>query len=390
MTERFTAGHARSPAIVLVTGSLEGGGAERQMSDMANFWAADGLSITLATWSGPEIADFYPLDPRVRRVHLQVGTPPVKPLPRLRLNLRRVLRLRRQLVADRPDAVLSFMPVSNVLTILASVGLTSRVVVSERVQPAEHAELPLAWQRLRRVCYAWSEAIVVQTQDAARWVAENCGKSASVIPNALRTLPSLEFPREPLIVAVGRLEKQKGFDLLVRAFAPIAAEFNDWNVVIIGEGSERQTLERLRAQLRLEDRVSFLGQLREVGSWMARAGLVVQPSRFEGFPNVVLESMGMGAAVISADCPSGPSELIEDGMNGRLVPVEDVPALSRVMAELMSQPEARRRFGSRALEVRERFRQERIMSRWEACLLPGYRESMDNALESIGCNRSER
>ncbi len=103
---------------------------------------------------------------------------------------------------------------------------------------------------------------------------------------------------------------------------------------------------------------------------MSRAGLVVQPSRFEGFPNAVLESMGMGAAVISADCPAGPAELIEDGVNGRLVPVDDVFTLSRVMGDLMADPALRARLGREALKVRERFRQESIMARWEALLLP--------------------
>ena len=101
---------------------------------------------------------------------------------------------------------------------------------------------------------------------------------------------------------------------------------------------------------------------------MARAGLVVQPSRFEGFPNVLLESMGVGAPVISADCPSGPADLIQDGVNGRLVPVEDVTSLARVMAELMADPKAREILGNEATKVRQLFRQDLIMDRWEECV----------------------
>jgi GalNAc-alpha-(1->4)-GalNAc-alpha-(1->3)-diNAcBac-PP-undecaprenol alpha-1,4-N-acetyl-D-galactosaminyltransferase len=124
--------------------------------------------------------------------------------------------------------------------------------------------------------------------------------------------------------------------------------------------------------LLLDDRVEFVGQTPDVIDWMSRAGMVVQPSRFEGFPNVVLESMGIGAAVISADCPSGPADLIEDGVNGRLVPVGDVETLAQVMAELMSRPDERTRLGRAATGVRERYRQEAVMARWEACLFPGY------------------
>jgi glycosyltransferase involved in cell wall biosynthesis len=109
--------------------------------------------------------------------------------------------------------------------------------------------------------------------------------------------------------------------------------------------------------------------MHDVERWMARAGVVVLPSRFEAFGNAVLESMAMGAAVISTNCP-GPASLIDDGVNGRLVPVEDSDNLARVMAELMSQPEIRAKLGCEAMKVRERFAQDRIMQQWAATLLP--------------------
>ena len=115
--------------------------------------------------------------------------------------------------------------------------------------------------------------------------------------------------------------------------------------------------------------MTFLGVRRDVEAWMRRAGLVVQPSRFEGFPNVVLEAMGSGAAVISADCPAGPAELIENAHNGCLVPVDDYLELANTMADLMSQPEKRARLGREALRVQERFGQARVMALWESALL---------------------
>jgi len=370
------------PRLLLLVASLQGGGAERQLSDMANYWAEKGWQVSLATWSGPEVEDFYPLDARVRRVSLESGSAHMTEQSRIRVNLERIMRLRRLLKSTRPDAVLSFMTESNLLAILAGAGLPVRVVVSERVQPALHAAFPWTWRFLRRLLYRWADAVVAQTQDAARWLLRNCGTKVTVIPNALRSLPEPAGERRNSIVAVGRLTQQKGFDVLLKAFARIAHTFPHWRLAIVGEGEERQSLLRLRAQLGLDDRVEFVGQSEDVLGWMARAGLMVQPSRFEGFPNVVLEGMGLGTAVISADCPSGPSEMIEDGVNGRLVPVDDVQRLAEVMAELIANPAERARLGRAASAVRARYRQDVVMDRWEECLLPQFTKA---AAERANC-----
>jgi GalNAc-alpha-(1->4)-GalNAc-alpha-(1->3)-diNAcBac-PP-undecaprenol alpha-1,4-N-acetyl-D-galactosaminyltransferase len=358
--------------VLLLIGSLRAGGAERQMADMANYWAAKDWMVVLATWSGTAFRDFYPLDARVLRMDVPTRLHGATGHSRIRANLDRVLHLRRLLNSVKPDVVLSFVTESNLLTILAATALDIRVVVSERVQPALHKALPRTWRILRRIFYGRADAVVAQTHDAALWLQNNCRTPVTVIPNALRRLSEAYGERSNVIVAVGRLTHQKGFDVLLRAFARIAPRFASWTVAIVGEGEERENLTRLRGELLLDNRVEFIGQTADVDTWMTQAGLVVQPSRFEGFPNVVLESMGFGAAVISANCPSGPSELIEDGVNGRLVPVDDVGALANVMAELISMPDERARLGHAASGVRERFRQDAVMDRWEACLFPGH------------------
>jgi glycosyltransferase involved in cell wall biosynthesis len=356
--------------VLLVIASLGGGGAERQLSEMANFWAVQGWKVILATWSGNEVADFYRLDKRVERVYLTDGSTARVSASRIIANLSRVMLLRRLLKSSKADAVLSFMTESNLLTIIAASRLRLQVVVSERVQPAMHSAFPWVWRALRRILYARADTVVAQTKDAAQWIVRYCRARVTVIPNALRPLPEPQLGKRPEIVAVGRLTHQKGFDLLLEAYARILPSFPEWTLAIIGEGEERDNLTRLCTRLGLDEHARFVGQTADILPWMERAALVVQPSRFEGFPNVLLEGMGLGAAVISSDCPSGPSDLIEEGVNGRLVPVDDVSTLAKVMADLMRNGDERDRLGRAALKVRERYRQDEIMRRWEASLFP--------------------
>jgi GalNAc-alpha-(1->4)-GalNAc-alpha-(1->3)-diNAcBac-PP-undecaprenol alpha-1,4-N-acetyl-D-galactosaminyltransferase len=362
-------GTRRAPLrLLLVISSLQGGGAERQLSGMANYWAGGGADVTLVTWTGPGIKDFYPLVPGVSRLWLDMGMPRHMPFAALIASVCRVYKLRRILRTLRPDAVVSFLDISNIYTVLAARGLGLRVVVAERTHPAINRITSRPWRLLRRVCYSSAYAVVAQTQDAGSWLQRNCRAHVKVIPNFLRDLPQAQCDRELMIIAVGRLSAEKGFDLLLKAFAKLSPDFPSWRVCIIGDGTERQALTQLCNELKLADRVEFIGEVQQVELWMARAGLLVHPSRREGFPNAVLEAMGMGLAVVCADCRAGPSELIEDGINGRLVPVDDVDALARAMSELMIAPQLRERIGCEARKVRNQYALDIIMERWQSLL----------------------
>lgn len=359
------------PRIVLVIGTLQSGGAERQLSGMANHWARKGWKVTLVTWSSPSVPDYYALDGGVERVWIGAQGSGDSLIATLWSSVTGIRQLRRLLRAWRPQAVLSFIDISNVQTILAARGLRARVVVAERTHPGLNRTISRPWRALRRVLYAHADLVVAQTRHVASWIEEHCRAKAEVIPNALRALPQAAGDREPLVIAVGRLSREKGFDLLMEAFARLADRFPDWRLSILGAGVEREALLEQRRLLHLESRVEFAGHVADVEGWMARASVLVHPSRREGFPNVVLEAMGMGTAVIMTDCHAGTAELVRDGINGRLVPVDDLDALTRAMEALMASDELRERLGQEAIRVREQYGQEVVMRRWEECLLPG-------------------
>jgi GalNAc-alpha-(1->4)-GalNAc-alpha-(1->3)-diNAcBac-PP-undecaprenol alpha-1,4-N-acetyl-D-galactosaminyltransferase len=166
-------------------------------------------------------------------------------------------------------------------------------------------------------------------------------------------------------LAMGRLERQKGFDLLIAAFALVSAEFSDWGLAILGEGSLRLDLSSQIERLGLSHRIKLAGTTASPAATLQRGDLFVLSSRYEGFGLTLVEAMVCGLPVIAADCPSGPSEIVDSGRDGILVPSENVPAMAKAMARLMSDDEERRRLGENARAVAQRFGIDTVMHSWE-------------------------
>jgi GalNAc-alpha-(1->4)-GalNAc-alpha-(1->3)-diNAcBac-PP-undecaprenol alpha-1,4-N-acetyl-D-galactosaminyltransferase len=192
-----------------------------------------------------------------------------------------------------------------------------------------------------------------------------------VIPNPIgeqfRKNGKLEARKEGhRAIAIGRLEAQKGFDMLLKAFAQCAPEHPSWNLKIIGDGSEREHLQVLARSLQISDRVEWQPMAREPEKELHCSDLFVLSSRYEGLPMVLLEAMACGLPVVSFDCPSGPGDVIRDGEDGLLVPPNEIAALARAMSRLMTAEDERKRLGERAARVVERFGVPRITEMWTA------------------------
>lgn len=360
--------------ITLVISTFTAGGAERVMSVMANYWAERGEDMTLITLS-PQPNDWYTLDRRIKRVALDALSSSAHVVQALRENVRRILRLRRALRGAQPDVIVSFLDKTNVLTLMASWGLGIPVVISERNDPREY-NIGLAWSVLRSVLYRRADAIVVQSCAIRDWALKLSGiKATYVIPNPMRQIgreseqASKPHASAHAIVAMGRLVEQKGFDILIEAFSRCAAKHSDWSLVILGEGPRRASLQTVAEDLGIGERVHLVGQVREPATILKGADLFVLSSRYEGFPNALVEAMACQLPVVSTDCSSGgPRDIIRDGVDGILVPPKDVAALANAMERLMGDQTERQRLGSRAGEVVERFSLNRVMKLWDDLL----------------------
>lgn len=380
--------------LAIVIHSLDGGGAEWTAARMANHWAEAGHSVTLITLDSAD-SDRYCLSPKVERRALEVMGHSSNPLAAIRNNFRRIRVLRRAVADADPDHVISLTDKTNVLTLIACRKLDVPVIVAERIDPRYHS-IGRVWSYLRERVYPWAAAVVVQTEgirDAVRPLAP--GRPVYVIPNVVEKpapkkgtsliseegpegalqksvmspyLEAFSAPERRRVLGMGRLARQKGFDLLIRSFAQTADRRPKWDLVIVGEGPERSALEQLVEQLGVVERVFLPGWIEAPDEALKSADLFVLSSRYEGFPNALLEAMAAGLPVISFDCPSGPYEIIRDGYDGLLVRNESVEWLAAAMDRLMRDGPARRLLGEKGPEVLSRFGPERYYARWEAVL----------------------
>lgn len=366
---------ARARSIAFVIYGMGSGGAERATAIMANDLVARGDAVTLITLDDGR-ADFYAVDPRIERIALDVATESRSRFGALAGNLRRVLALRRCLRRVAPDVVIAMMTSTAVLCAIAGRGMRWQTIGAERLWPPRGAP-DRFWSLARERTYGWLDVVVVQTEAGAAWLRENTrARRIEVIPNALgwpiaATEPRLDpeglaGAQRKLLLAVGRSDRAKGFDLLIEAFARIADDHEDWDLVILGDGPERDALREQVRQLGVDGRIRLPGRAGNIGAWYSRADLFVLSSREEGFPNVLLEAMASGCPVVATRCDTGPAELVEHEVDGILVPVDDGAALAAALGRLMSDPATRARYAAAAVAARERFSVDVVMARWEA------------------------
>ena len=387
--------------MTLVISTLRGGGAERVVTNMANYWARKGWPVTVLTITHGNEAPYYQLDPLV--VHRDMGFYR-KPLPMvpnvgalmalkeifddcspherrtLIPELDLVVKLRRAIIDTRPQVVISFINLTNIRVLLATQGLGLPVIVSERDDPY-HDPLTEGAAQLRRRLYPLAKYMVAQTAEAADYFAADVGDRRRAIPNPVLR-PALSNPcndntgngagapkARRILVGMGRLVEEKGFALLLSAFSKVAAKHPSWSLQIWGEGPQRRALEQLTRDLSLSERVEMPGFTRRPFEALSRADLFAMSSLIEGFPNALCEAMACGLPVVSFNCSSGIREIIRDGVDGLLVRAADPTALAVALDRLMADEEERRRLASKALEVTERFGLDKTMARWEQLVL---------------------
>ena len=380
----------RPKRIVFVIAHLGPGGAQRVAVTAANALVARGVDVHLFTLLDAP-ADAYTLDRRVRRNALKAalrGAPDInggddlvyatnaevsatradaqtargaftsrfgKAWRRARFTLglvQQVARLRKDIRRIGPNAVLSFLTQTNIMTLLATRGLNVWTVVSERNDPRrQHPNKPVVL--LRRFLYRRSDVVTANSRGALDALEGVVPRSKlAFLPNPLDIADS----GRPValaalsMISVTRLVEQKGVDVLLKAAARAFEVLPDWRLAIVGGGPLRNGLETLARELGIANRVDWYGHVAEPIPYLKAAKLFILTSRFEGSPNALLEAMACGLPSIVSDASPGPLELVGDEEAGLIVPVENVDATAAAMVRLAKDESLRARLGAAALE----------------------------------------
>ncbi|MFV9474863.1 glycosyltransferase family 4 protein [Advenella sp. RU8] len=349
--------------------SLRGGGAERVAVDLAARWIAGGHDVLLVTQTDAS-EDAYELNKQVQRISLNTAG-----LQGVMANLRRLYILRKEIKRQRPDIVIGFMTTSSILAVLAASGVAGcHVIATEHTHPPSQTISGL-WQKLRRYTYPKAAKVIALTHGTKAWLEKNVpGSNIAVIPNAVHWplenkepfIECVKAPGRKLMLGVGRLHHDKGFDMLIKAFVSIAHLHPEWDLIILGEGDKREALQKQLDEAGMGSRISMPGRAGNMLAWSKAADIYVLSSRTEGLSNSLLEAMACGVPSIAFDCDTGPREIIRPGLDGVLVkPAEDEEALAAQMSALMFNQAKQAELGKRAIDVRDRFSMRRIAGLWQ-------------------------
>ena len=347
------------------------GGAERVMSVLIESMVNDGAQVVLVTLDKGK--DEYYVPDCVERIEIDKNVDYSNSVSRF---AKRLLSFRRILKEQKPDLVLSFCSKENFRCSLAMQGIKIPLLISVRSNPPEHYSSRI----LRLALASRIDGCVFQTENAKKYFSSKIQRKSCVITNPIDKAyfnEQVSYDRpdtdEIRMVTAGRLTALKHQIHMVTSFMTIADECPNAHLYIYGKDDNDGNGELVRnaiAENNRGDRIHLMGSCSTWPKEITKADIFVMSSVYEGMPNALLEAMVVGLPVISTDCPpGGPASVIEDGVNGRLVPMREIEPLAEAMKELINDKEKRKMFGQNAMKVRELVETDTVCIQWKEYML---------------------
>ena len=350
--------------ILFYIGGLGKGGAERVITNLANYFAQSDNDVTIMTDFNREAK--YPLDKRVKIYALDKDDK-IK-LFKLSNNILRLKNICKYVKEYNPNVIVSFLINPSYRMLILKNRLHVPIIVSVRNDPNQEYN-SLIKKKLAYIMYSKADGIVFQTKEAQNWFPKNIIDNSTVIANPINDTFICEpyiGKRKNVIVTVGRLSKQKNHKLLIDTFDDISKKYQDYILKIYGDGELMDELKQQIKCLGLDKKVFLMGVTDNVKNEIYKAKMFVLTSNYEGMPNVLMEAMALGIPCISTDCEiGGPRFLIKNNVNGLLVRVNDKKELFDAIETLIKDEKVANKLGNNAHKICETLSPKIINNKWE-------------------------
>ena len=345
--------------IAFIIYSLEAGGAERVVSILANFFSKK-HDVEIFVFS--EAPVFYKLSSKVKIKVIQYKKAKKFPLKRLRDSYSRISALKKLLIERNSHVIISFTSVMNIYSIIANIFLNRKLIISERVDPKAH-KLSLKIEILRNLLYNLADKLVVQNNAQYNYFIKKVKKNKLVIINnpIQKIEPISSVDDKVHIVNIGRLVEQKNHFALIDAF--INANLM-CNLYILGDGPMKSNLEEYIIKNNMQNRIHLVGLQKDVYKYLKSDWIFASTSNYEGYPNALIEAMNAGLACVHYDCPSGIGEILDNEVNGYLIPMNQNKIFSSKLKELFINKAKRTLLGANARKSVQRLQVENITDKW--------------------------
>ena len=330
-------------------------GTERAVCNLANILAGyEKYRPTIISVNSSAGKPYYPINEKVEIIHCCV-VEKNKCLKRIK----EFKQLKKVCGAQNFEIAIGVYPAINVF--LPFIRRLKIKIAAEHVNYATALFFP---KIIRRLFYPFLDAVVLLTSSDAKHYGFH--KNAVVIPNSLSFIPKKQsLSEKKVILAVGRLTYQKGFERLIEAILPIKEKCGGWQVKIIGSGEDKEKLLRRIKEAGLEQIITIMPTTDKIEDEYFNASIYVMSSRYEGLPMVLIEAKSYGLPIVSFDCPEGPSDIIRDGIDGFLVENGNVEALSQAILKLIEDDGLRKSFGHEAVKDIDKFKPEHVGALWD-------------------------
>ncbi len=345
---------SRVKKICFISHGLEGGGMERALVSLANYFAEKNHQIAIINIYRTGV--FFDLNPSIKLIWPQFDRN-----NKLFYVIRLIPYLRREIINFKPDSILSFGETFNAYSVLATRFLKTRVILTNRMWPTLRLRIPQTVANW--ILYRFADGVIAQTQAAKEIIkTKSPNKYITVIPNAVQPINTKLKPSKNQIVSVGRLSEAKGHIILIKSFALL--KNNDWTLHLVGDGPQKQNLHEETVKSGLSGKVVFHGHLKDFSNILSESDVFVLPSFNEGFPNALLEAMSVPLTCVSSNCIAGPSDIIEHGRNGFLFEPGNVNKLACILEQLINDSNLRKEMAAEAFKVRDTFNFNKIAEKY--------------------------